>query len=109
MRKKSASLVLLARDSSESLGLQITRQAEKIQGPLKRILTKAELGDYHKARPLAVLTITHRGVAKRLSREIDSVTSLMVESEKGFGRRSGHNGLTGSDDRGMMPQTQAGA
>ncbi len=109
MKKKSSSLVLLAEDSSKNLQTQIVREAIRVQVPLRKILTKSELGRFHKARPLAVLTITHRGIGKRLSKEIDRVASLFIGSEAGSGLAPGHNELTGSDDRGMMPQTQASA
>ncbi len=109
IRKDSASLIMLAQDSSSALAKQISREAERTHVPVKRILTKTELGKYHKARPLAVLAVTHRGVAKRLSKEIGHVLSLMVGSRKGSKLYSDHNGLTASDDRGMMPQTQASA
>lgn len=69
-------LVLLATDGSSSLKREIGLLAENKNVPAFSALDKQSLSSFHNGKPLAVLAISHRGVAGRLGSELKKMCRL---------------------------------
>ena len=99
-------LLLLADDAGAALEKQIGRLQASSNVPAWKMLGKDAYARYHGGRPVAVLGITHRGLASRMRVEIERIRAL-VEVD-GAKPGEGLTELTPELVRGMMPQSQAG-
>jgi len=82
LSKHAAALVVLALDAQPALQREITANAQAGNIPCHRVLTMADLSRFHRGKPLAVLGISHRGLAQRLDIEISKEYALTTSAEK---------------------------
>jgi ribosomal protein L7Ae-like RNA K-turn-binding protein len=82
LETRSVALVVLARDAQQALQKEITAGATAGNIPCHTVLTAADLSRYHRGKPLAVLGIRHRGLARRLHTEISKEYALTTSVEK---------------------------
>ncbi len=107
--QKKVPLVLVAEDASSGTQQQMRTMAERAGVIWRQALTKRELSALHRGKPLAVLSLRHRGMAKRLLDELDPLLSLEAsiktpESKSGPSARKPREGLTQKSLRGNMPR-----
>ena len=82
LNDRTTALVVLARDSKPELRREISASAQAGKIPCHTALTIADLSRYHRGKPLAVLGIRHRGLARRLDVEITKEYALTTSAEK---------------------------
>jgi predicted RNA-binding protein YlxR (DUF448 family) len=82
LKTRSAALVVLAQDAQPALKREISAGARAGNVPCRSVLTVADLSHYHRGKPLAVLGISHRGLARRLDTEIVKEYALTTSAEK---------------------------
>ncbi len=70
------SLVLLATDGSPSLKRELGSLAGQKNLVPYSALDKLSLSSFHHGKPLAVLAVSHRGIANRLSVELEKICKL---------------------------------
>lgn len=84
LRKGRVALVLLAGDAPASV--QNDMQARRGGCPLAstRLLSKQDLARFHHGKPLAVLGVRHRGIAKRMALELAKIDRLEASMSREF-------------------------
>ena len=82
LNSRTAALVVLAQDAQPALQREITASAKTGNIPCHKVLTVTDLSRYHRGKPLAVLGIRHRGLARRLDTEISKTYALTTSAEK---------------------------
>lgn len=82
LSKHSAALVVLALDAQPALQREMAANARAGNIPCRQVLTMADLSRFHRGKPLAVLGISHRGLARRLDMEISKEYALTTSAEK---------------------------
>jgi predicted RNA-binding protein YlxR (DUF448 family) len=82
LQTRGVALVLLAQDAQPALLREIAAGAQAENIPCHRALSVADLSRYHRGKPLAVLGIRHRGLARRLDVEITKEYALTSSAEK---------------------------
>ncbi len=99
-----AAFIVISQDASASLSKEIKGLADKNKVAWAEILTTKDLSKFHKGKPLAVLAIRHRGLARRLTDETSIATKLAESIEK----NSNNPQLTAKSVRGKMRDQRAG-
>lgn len=94
-----SAMVLLATDGSHSLRREVSSLAGQNKVPSFSALDKQSLSSFHHGKPLAVVAVSHRGIASRLSYELKKICELQ-DSLGEFVEREGH--LTVNSVRGKM-------
>jgi predicted RNA-binding protein YlxR (DUF448 family) len=82
LQNHGVALVLLAHDAQPALQREMAAGAQAGNIPCHTALTVADLSRYHRGKPLAVLGIRHRGLARRLDMEISKEYALTTSAEK---------------------------
>jgi len=82
LNNRTAALVVLAHDAQPALQREISAGAQAGNIPCHQVLTMADLSRFHRGKPLAVLGISHRGLARRLVVEISKEYALTTSAEK---------------------------
>jgi predicted RNA-binding protein YlxR (DUF448 family) len=82
LETRSVALVVLAGDAQQALRREITAEAHAGNIPCHTVLTVADLSRYHRGKPLAVLGVRHRGLARRLDTELLKEYALTTSAEK---------------------------
>ena len=82
LETRSVALVILAIDAQQALRRKISAEAQAANIPCQTVLTVADLSRYHRGKPLAVLGISHRGLARRMNSEISKEYALTTSVEK---------------------------
>jgi predicted RNA-binding protein YlxR (DUF448 family) len=82
LETRSVALVILAADAQRALQREITSGAQAGNIPCHTVLTIEDLSRYHRGKPLAVLGIRHRGLARRLGTELLKEYALTTSAEK---------------------------
>ena len=98
-------LLLLATDAGRSLAEDMKRAAARTGLVIGTCLSHDDLSHFHGGKLLSILAITHRGLAKRISSEIEKGNLLSISLEQWFKKTS--PGLTGRKSRGKMSHDQA--
>ena len=108
---RKVALVVLAEDASQSLAEDIIKCAKNVNIPCHSILKISDLSHFHRGKPLAVLGIRHRGLARRLDAEISKAYALTTSAEKTKKRlaTARHGQLTAPSGRGKMHKRTSGA
>ncbi len=101
-------LVMLATDASPSLVSEISRHTEKRRVPCTHVLSVSDFSLYGKGKPIAVVGISHRGLARRLDEEIDKALSITRSKDEWEQQKKQRRLTAHSVDR-VMPQHKAGA
>jgi predicted RNA-binding protein YlxR (DUF448 family) len=111
LEKRQLALVVLAEDASASLRRETISRAEGKNIPCHTLLTVADLSRYHRGKPLAVLGIRHRGLARRLDLEMSKACALIISLDPtGKHLAKSRNGqLTVPPVRGKMHKRSSGA
>lgn len=110
LHNKQLALVVLAADASPSLAEETIKSAKSVKVPCHSILTVSDLSRFHRGKPLAVLGIRHRGLARRLDSEISKAYALTISAEKTKKRlaTARHGQLTVPSVRGKMHKRPSG-
>jgi predicted RNA-binding protein YlxR (DUF448 family) len=110
LRNKQVALLVLATDASASLVGEIVDKAKSGKVRCHSILTVSDLSRFHRGKPLAVLGIRHRGLARRLNTEIIKAFALTTSAEKTENRlaTAGHGQLTVPAVRGKIRERNSG-
>ncbi len=87
LRRDRAALVLLALDASAGLADQVGGEARARRVPLRRLLSRWSLGRILGRRELAVVALSHRGLAARLRLEIDRIPPPAPDAAQREGNR----------------------
>jgi hypothetical protein len=87
LRRDRSALVLLALDASAGLVEQVGREARARHVPLRRLLKRRSLGRILGRRELAVVAVSHRGLAARLRLEIDRIPAPAPDAAQREGSR----------------------
>jgi ribosomal protein L7Ae-like RNA K-turn-binding protein len=106
--KHNIALVLIASDASDSLRDKVNAKATASHVFCYQLLCQNQLSDLNANKPLAVLGVTHRGLAKRLQTEIERVLSLADSINQLNLIKNNVQQLTGEHVRGKMSQKQTG-
>jgi ribosomal protein L7Ae-like RNA K-turn-binding protein len=101
-------LVLVASDASPSLFKEISLHTDKRRVPCTNILSVSDFSLYGKGKPIAVVGISHRGLARRMDEEIFKALSLTRSRDEWEQQREQRRLTAHSVDR-KMPQHKAGA
>lgn len=108
---KQLALVMLATDASESLRSEIVSSAGSGNIPCRTLFSVSELSRFHRGKPLAVLGICHRGLARRLDREVSKAYALTISIDptRKHLATARHGQLTAPSVRGKMHRRTPGA
>ena len=101
-------LVVLATDASGSLIDEILQYTEKRRVPCTCVLSVSDLSLYGKGKPIAVVGISHRGLARRMDDEIAKALSLRRSRDEWEQQKEQRRLTAHSVDR-KMPQHKSGA
>jgi len=105
IKRGRAAFVVISQDASASLSKEIKGLADKNKVTWVEILSTKVLSKFHKGKPLAVLAIRHRGLARRLTDET-SIAIKLTESIKKYINNNPQ--LTAKSVRGKMRDQRAG-
>ena len=101
-------LVMLATDGSSSLVDEIFHYSEKRGVPCTCVLSVSDYSLYGKGKPIAVVGISHRGLARRMNDEIAKAESLRRSRDEWEQQKEQRRLTAHSVDR-KMPQHKSGA
>ncbi len=115
LERKKLALVILATDASTSLRREVLASANSGNVPCRTLLTVSDLSRFHRGKPLAVLGISHRGLARRLDREVSKASAMTISinpTQKHLANARAtakHGQLTAPSVRGKMHKRRPGA
>jgi predicted RNA-binding protein YlxR (DUF448 family) len=111
LNDKKLALVMLATDASQSLRREIVASASSGNIPCRILLTVADLSRFNRGKPLAVLGIRHRGLARRLEREVSKTCAMTISIDptQNHLATARHGHLTAPPVRGKMHKRNSGA
>ena len=81
--------------------------ADRSAVPWQVVMTQPELSSFHRGKPLAVLGVRHRGLAKRILLETQTAVALAKSLDQNKAKKPRQ--LTAKRDSGKMPKQRAGA
>jgi ribosomal protein L7Ae-like RNA K-turn-binding protein len=105
LQSNRVALLLLAGDCSPHLQREMLERAATCKVPCHSLFSVEELSAFHRGKPLAVLGVRHRGIARRITEEILKASSL-AESMVKHAKES-RSKLTVKPDHGKMPKQRA--